>query len=111
LASGASRFDVAWGFSASLERRGSDIAGNYERYLGRIASAAEVAWWINQLQHGMSRQHAVAAFVASVESCSRHGGFMQGWLNGAYQSVLQRNPDANGFMYWDGLIQTNLAGT
>ena len=58
----------------------------------------------------MCSSDLVAAFVASDEFYSGHGSTIQGWLNGAYQVVFQRDPDTSGFNYWDGHLQNQLAG-
>ncbi len=109
LASGASRFSVAFGVAASVEHESIIVATLYQSYLGRSANASEVAGWVNHLQHGMSNEQVVAAFVASDEFYSRHGSSIQGWLNGAYQVVFRRDPDTSGFNYWDGYLQNQLA--
>jgi len=110
LASGTSRFTVAYGIAASVEHEAIVVAADYQNYLGRGADGSEVAGWVNNLQHGMSNEQVVAAFVASDEFYSGHGSTIQGWLNGAYQVVLQRDPDTSGFNYWDGHLQNQLAG-
>ncbi len=109
LASGASRFSVAYGVATSVEHESIVVGADYQRYLGRSAGASEVAGWVNVLQHGMSNEQVVAAFVASDEFYAGHGGSIQGWLNGAYQVVFQRAPDTSGFNYWDGYLQDQLS--
>lgn len=105
LRSSASRFSIAYGIAASMEHESIVVAGDYQRYLGRSADASEVAGWVNNLQHGMSSEQVAAAFVASDEFYAGHGSSTQGWLNGAYQLILQRAPDANGFNHWDAYLQ------
>ena len=65
---------------------------------------------MSNLQHGMSNEQVVAAFVASDEFYAGHGSSIQGWLTGAYQLILQRDPDTSGFNYWDARLETQLAG-
>jgi len=110
LASGASRFSVAFGFATSVEHEAIVVAADYQTYLGRSASASEIAGWVNNLQHGLSDEQVVAAFVASDEFFSGRGGTIPGWLNGAYQLIFQREPDPSGFNYWDTYLQNQLAG-
>lgn len=43
------------------------VDGYYRTYLDRTESAQEQAHWVTALQHGLSREAAVAAFVASEE--------------------------------------------
>jgi hypothetical protein len=110
LASGASRSNIASGFATSAEHESLVIAADYQHYLGRTASASEVAGWVNSLQLGMSDEQVVAAFAGSAEFYADQGGTLQGWLNGAYQLILQRAPDQSGFNYWQGYLQASLAG-
>jgi hypothetical protein len=91
LATGATRFGVAYGVATSVEHDSVVVGVDYQRYLGRSAGASEVAGWVNDLQHGMTNEQVVAAFVA-------------------YQVVFQRAPDTSGFNYWDGYLQDQLAG-
>jgi hypothetical protein len=110
LASGSSRSSIAQGFLDSVEYETMLVAADYQRYLGRTADGAEVAGWVNNLTQGMSDEQVIAAFVASDEFYFRHGSSIQGWLDGAYQTVLQRDPDPNGFSYWEGSMLRQLAG-
>ena len=110
LAGGASRFSVAYAIATSVEHEGLVVSTDYEAYLGRTPSASEVAGWVNNLQHGLSDEQLVAALAASDEFFSDQGGSIPGWLNGAYQLVLQRNADPVGFNYWDNYVQDQLAG-
>lgn len=110
LASGASRFNVAFRIAASVEHQALVVADAYQRYLGRGANAAEIAGWVNNLQNGTSNEQVAAAFVASGEFYARHGGSVPNWLNGAYQVVLERDPDPIGFNHWATYLQDQLAG-
>jgi hypothetical protein len=110
LASGASRFGIAYAFATSTEYESLVIAADYQRYLGRIAAPSEIAGWVNRLQQGTSDEQVVAAFVGSNEFYADQGSTLQGWLNGAYQAILQRAADEAGFDYWQAYLQTSLAG-
>jgi uncharacterized repeat protein (TIGR01451 family) len=110
LAGGASRFSVAYAIATSVEHEGLVVSADYQAYLGRTPSASEVAGWVNNLQHGLSDEQLVAALAASGEFFADQGGTIPGWLNEAYQLVLQRNADPIGFSYWDSYIQNQLAG-
>jgi uncharacterized repeat protein (TIGR01451 family) len=110
LATGASHFTVALGVVSSVEHESSVIATDYQRFLGRSASALEVAGWVSNMQHGMSDEQVAAAFLASGEFFSGHGSSVPTWLNEAYQVLLQRAPDVNGFIYWSTYLQNQLSG-
>jgi Domain of unknown function (DUF4214) len=110
LASGVSRFNVAYAFATSVEHETMIVAEDYQRFLGRTATASEAAGWVTNLQQGMSDEQVVAAFVGSNEFYSVHASSITGWLNGAYQVVFERAPDTSGFNYWSAYLQNALAG-
>jgi Domain of unknown function (DUF4214) len=110
LASGSSRFRIAYGFAASVEHESIVIAGDYQRILGRAASPSEIAGWVGNMQEGVSDEQLVAAFVSSEEFYAAHGSSIQGWLNGAYQVILQRAPDASGLDHWQTYLRNTLVG-
>ena len=110
LGSGASRFNVAYGFATSVERESIVVANDYQQYLGRAAGSTEIAGWVNSLQHGESSEQVVAAFVASDEFYSGHGSAVDDWVNAAYQAILQRAADPGGFNHWDTYLQNTLVG-
>jgi hypothetical protein len=110
LTSGTSRFSVAYAFAISAEHETMIVAEDYQRYLGRAATASEMAGWVSNLQRSMSDEQVVAAFVGSDEFYSFHGSSVQGWVDGAYQTVFQRAPDTSGFNYWTAYLQNALAG-
>ncbi|HLJ94497.1 MAG TPA: DUF4214 domain-containing protein [Gemmataceae bacterium] len=110
LASGTTRFNIAYGIAASVEHESIVVSADYQNYLGRSADASEVAGWVNALEHGMSDEQVVAAFVGSDEFYAAHGSSSQSWLTGAYQFIFQRDPDTGGFNYWDARLQDQLTG-
>ena len=69
---GASREAVSYGFAASPEREGQRIQGDYSRYLGRDASAADVAFWVDQFaNHGQTNENIIVDFLAEPEYFQR----------------------------------------
>jgi Domain of unknown function (DUF4214) len=66
----------------------------YAKVLGRTASAADVAFWVNELNVSNGDRTRVARdFLGSVE-------YKQDELTGVYVGFLQRNPDTAGFNFW-----------
>jgi hypothetical protein len=49
------------------------VSGLYQDVLGRTADPAGGAAWLAQLQGGVSRQQAIAAFLSSPEALARGG--------------------------------------
>lgn len=110
VAAGTNRFSVAYAFAASVEHENIVVLGDYQRYLGRTATAPEVTGWVNNLQHGWSNEQVVAGFVASDEFYASHGSSISGWLTAAYQLVFQRPPDVSGYDYWNAYLQNAQVG-
>jgi len=67
LAAGASWAAVSYDFTSSQEREGDRVAADYMQLLGRTASNAEIAGWVQAIQQGEANEDVVAGFVASVE--------------------------------------------
>jgi hypothetical protein len=67
LAAGESRAAVSYDFTSSQEREGERVAADYLQLLGRTASNAEIAGWVQAIQQGKANEDVVAGFVASVE--------------------------------------------
>jgi hypothetical protein len=95
LLAGTSELDVARMILDSPEYQAahsSDAAfvmGLYADVLGRSASNAEVAGWLQALQGGLSRDAAAQAFLTSQEADVRV-------VNGFYANFLQRAADPAG---------------
>jgi hypothetical protein len=96
---------VAYGFSASAEREAQRVQGDYEQFLGRSASAAEVAGWVNAFEHGTSSEDVVAGFVGSPEYFHRHYDNIDAWVEAAYHAILGRDADVGGHEGWRRLLQ------
>jgi hypothetical protein len=77
------------------EFRADVVAADYERFLRRPASPAELAGWTTQLALGVTQQQLEAALIGSAEYYVLHGGNAGGFLNGLYVDALSR-PDSEG---------------
>lgn len=95
MKAGTALTTVASGFMASPEfqqKYGSDPSDEalvnllYENVLGRPADQAGLEYWINDLQHGLSRAQLVASFSESAENIAntmdvlQHGVMYQVWM-------------------------------
>ncbi|WP_421734956.1 DUF4214 domain-containing protein [Cellulomonas sp.] len=67
LSGGATRYDVALGFTMSTEHLAAVVDGYYLAYLGRHGEGAGVAWWVDRLQRGARAEEIVAGILASQE--------------------------------------------
>jgi hypothetical protein len=87
---------VALAFAQSAESYGDTVIKDYQQYLGRTASAAEIAGWVGAMQNGVTADKVMAAFLSSPEFYARAGSTNQAWLDALYQNLLGRNADAGG---------------
>ena len=65
----------------------------YLDVLGRQASADELAYWSDQVSHGVTAQQIATTFLTSTEHRS-------GVINALYQQYLGRQADQAGINYW-----------
>jgi hypothetical protein len=93
LNTGTSTVAVARAFANSDEFRNIETQRDYLGLLGRSASPAELAFWLQQRHAGLSNRQEVAAILASDEFFAHQGGSATGWLTGAFVAVLGRAPD------------------
>jgi hypothetical protein len=100
LASGTDRGTIALRIATSQERRSLLVARAYPAFLGRTASAPEIASWVNAMDHGLTDEQLITAFAASAESYYRNHSTSGEWLNFAYGTILGRKPDDAGFKAW-----------
>jgi hypothetical protein len=100
LSNGVSMGTVALDFATSQERESLVVQHDYQQYLGRSASALEVAGWVTAMQHGATSTQIVTGFLASLEYYQTHNANAGDWLTGVYQNVLARQPDQAGYDAW-----------
>jgi Domain of unknown function (DUF4214) len=81
-------------------QRVSPVAADYQQYLGRSASQAELPYWVNVFLGGADNEKVIAGFVSSQEYFQAHGNNIVDWLFAGYRAVLQRQPDNGGYQYW-----------
>jgi hypothetical protein len=95
-------------FNRSAERQGYRVQGNYQAYLSRQATAAEVAYWVDRfLVLGQTSEELGAGFLASAEYFHAPGkgrGDKAHWIQAAYLDVLHRTASLEDVGYWVGQI-------
>jgi hypothetical protein len=72
LATGEGRFDVAFGFTGSLERESQRIQSDYEQCLGRPADQQGLDYWTTQFAQGQTKENLISGFLASDEYFQTH---------------------------------------
>jgi hypothetical protein len=91
---------VANGLTQSAEYYGNIVTAAYNKYLGRAPEASGLAYWVAQMQNGLSDEQLEAGFIGSAEFIADHGGGGAEWVQGLYQSLLGRAPQASEVQYW-----------
>src|SRR5207244_6790046 len=76
--------------------------GYYQTLLGRAASAAEIAGWLQNLKQGMSPEQVIAAFASSAEFF-----LLTGSNDSTFVSALYTNPSILGRSVAPGLDELN----
>jgi hypothetical protein len=87
------------------------IIAAYQHYLGRTPDAAGLAYWLGQMQNGLSDEHLEANFLGSAEYIKNHGGAGAGWVKGMYQDLLGRTPSQAEVDYWVGQLNKGVSTT
>ena len=78
------------------------ISALYQNVLHRHGSAAELAWWSNELTNGTGRGNVLTGFTESSENLARSADEVNVMLS--YLNLLERTPDQAGQDYWKGML-------
>lgn len=104
LKQGVSRQAIASQLTHSDEYFDKRIEQAYENYLGRSASAQDIAFWRLMMRMGMTDEQLEAAFIGSNEFYNHAGGNDRAWVDEMYFDLLGRSPDAAGEAYWTSVL-------
>jgi len=96
LDSGASRDSVALSIINSLEFTRAFIAEQYEHFLGRRATTAEIDPWVRFVNAGGNFDQLQANIISSDEAFAKAASSNQVWLESLYESALGRPIDPLG---------------
>ncbi len=80
------------------------ITSAYQKYLGRSPDTTGLAFWVNQMQNGLTDEQIEASFLGAPEYIQDHGGTYAGWVTGMYQNLLGRAPTTAEVSYWVGQL-------
>ena len=95
LADGISMTDVVLGITSSQDYASNLGQQHFQQYLGRPASAAEIAHWMDDMQTGVSEEQVLAGILNLPEFHSLAGNTDKGWLNAVYTHLLNRSANAD----------------
>ena len=74
----------------------------YQNVLGRAADTGGKAYWLGQLNGGMSRGTMMLGFSESAEYVAAIRNEVN--VTMTYVGMLRRSPDAGGFQFWTGYL-------
>jgi Domain of unknown function (DUF4214) len=95
--------------SQEFEGRIAPIVRLYFAYFLRIPDYEGLQYWINQYTNGAPLALISEAFADSQEFQQRYGSLNDGdFVTLLYQNVLGRSPDAGGYAYWVGQLNSGL---
>jgi hypothetical protein len=92
----------------SPESRAAFVADEFQLILQRGSEPAAVAYWVDQMQHGLTQEGLTAALLASQEFITGSGGG-SAWIGALYQTLFNRQGDANGMAFWDAQLRDGLS--
>jgi hypothetical protein len=112
LNSGVTRSQVAATIMTSPEsvNNGLWLVKLYEGLLGRQADYGGWTYWYTYLHAGVPQDSLVGGFITSSEFTNRWGTpDNSGFVTEAYQFVLGRSPDTDGYNYWVAQLNSGLS--
>jgi hypothetical protein len=102
-------FPVALAFLQSAEYYTDLIVQDYQQLLGRTAGKAEIAGWVNAMQHGVTDTQVMVGFLSSQEYYGRAGNDAKAWVDALYRNVLGRTADSGGESTWTQTLSTGVS--
>lgn len=107
MTSGGERTRLAFTYSLlfSAEGASQEVDRVYDQLLDRDPDAVGAQFWQAHLQ-GHDVLDLRVLVLSSDEYYSRAGGNDGAWLTALYRDVLGRDPDADGFAYWQARVAT-----
>jgi SpoIID/LytB domain protein len=82
----------------------------YQRALGRDPDPDGKAYWIAQINGGLTVEQLGVLFFGSREFFLRTGGTDASFVTALYRAILGRDPDPGGQQYWEGQLGQGGAG-
>ena len=78
----------------------------YQAALARTPDLAGLGYWIAQIDDGVKLFDIASGFLGSPEFATKYGAnpTNQEYTRALYMNVLGREPDANGYAYWNALL-------
>lgn len=95
----------------AVDNAGGEVFRLYEAAFGRLPDEPGLTYWTDRIDAGVTLDAVASAFIGSAEFQSRYGANLSNHdlVNGFYENVLHRAPDADGLAYWTGLLDRHAA--
>lgn len=79
----------------------------YQAAFGRVPDPGGLGYWISVLDAGNSAYDAATGFIESAEFRTLYGAESTDaeYIDALYLNVLERTPDADGYAYWEAVLQ------
>lgn len=79
----------------------------YQAALGRVPDLAGLGYWISVFDAGNSAYDVATGFIDSAEFKTLYGAETTNaeYIDALYLNVLERTPDADGYAYWEAVLQ------
>ncbi len=88
------------------EYLGHVVDERYQQVLDRDPDAAGRTFWVSKLRSGLTEVGLVASLVGSGEFLTKAGGDTPGFVDRAYQVLLDRAPDPAGRQSWIDAVES-----
>lgn len=106
MTAGVSRSQVVYDILNSAEARTDLVEGYYKDFLGRPADPGGLAFWVGQLNSGLSDQSVLEGILGSAEFYTDSGGTAAGFVTALYGDLLGRAPDPGGLAFWENALSS-----
>jgi hypothetical protein len=111
MSKGKSHEGVATGFINSQEYHDRLVTLDYQRFLQRTPSAAEISAMEGAIAGWINEDQIISRILGSTEYYTNAGGTTDAWFKAVYLNVLNRAPDPTGLLHWKGLMATGWTRT
>jgi hypothetical protein len=104
LAGGMAPLGLARAIATSIEAEAVRVVADYDQYLHRTASAAEVTGFVSAFMSGASNEDIAASFVGSLEYFQSANMDSATWLTSVYVVLFSRQADSAANSSWLPLL-------
>lgn len=98
-----------WGSGCGDSPVSNQVQRLYQAYFRRASDASGLFYWIGKLATGSSLSNVSSSFAASPEFQTMYGRLSdRDFVRRVYLNVMGREPDASGYAYWVGQMNSGM---